>query len=263
MVRYTYGGPRYSSEKSGFAYSARHHAVGISRYSVAGPRHSPAALSPVPLALPFDEPVNKRPKVFGLGLSRTGTKSLTAALHLLGFDVVHYPTDRESFAAMARGDGRFPLLEHHDGLADIVTIPCLAELDALHPGSRFVLTVRAEEDWLRSMQVHWWGKPVVMPGHEDTSAMRVRALLRAAVFGCYEFNQERLARIYDDHVTRVRTYFCDRPDDLLVLDIVGGEGWEKLAPFLGYAPPDVPFPDIPDTPTQVAMDEQNLKSRLR
>ena len=132
---------------------------------------------------------------------------------------------------MARGDGRFPLLEHHDGLTDIVTIPCLAELDALHPGSRFVLTVRAKEDWLRSMQVHWWGKPVVMPGHEDTSAMQVRGLLRAAVFGCYEFNQERLARIYDDHVTRVRMYFRDRPDDLLVLDIVGGEGWEKLRTF--------------------------------
>jgi len=205
-------------------------------------------------------PSRKRPKVFGLGLSRTGTKSLTAALRLLGFNVVHYPTDQESFAVMARGDGRFPLLEHCDGLTDIVTIPYLAELDALHPGSRFVLTVRAKEDWLHSMQVHWWGKPVVMPGYEDTSAMRVRGLLRAAVFGCYEFNQDRLARIYDEHVARVRRYFRDRPDDLLVLDIVGGEGWEKLALFLGYAPPDVPFPG---TPTQAAMDELHPNARLR
>jgi hypothetical protein len=202
--------------------------------------------------------VNKRPKVFGLGLSRTGTKSLTAALHLLGFNVVHYPTDQESFAAMARGDGRFPLLEHHDGLTDIVTIPYLAELDALHPGSRFILTIRAKKDWLQSMQVHWWGKPVVIPGHEDTSAMRVRGLLRAAIFGCYEFNEERLARVYDDHVAHVRTYFRDRLNDLLVLDIVGGEGWQKLAPFLGYEPPDVPFPG---RPTPATMDAPHPRPR--
>lgn len=202
----------------------------------------------------------KRPKVFGLGLSRTGTKSLTVALHLLGFDVVHYPTDQESFAAMARGDGRFPLLEQYDGLTDIVTIPFLAELDALHPGSRFVLTVRAKENWLRSMEDHWRGKSVVIPGHEVTSAMRVRGFLRAAVFGCYEFNRERLARVYEDHLARVRAYFRDRPEDLLVFDIIGGEGWEKLAPFLGYAPPEVPFPYIP---TQVALDEVYPKARLR
>ena len=205
-------------------------------------------------------PSGKRPKVFGLGLSRTGTKSLTVALHFLGLDVAHYPTDRESFAAMARGDGRFPLLEHYDGLTDIVTIPFLAELDALHPGSRFVLTVRAKEDWLRSMEDHWRGKPVVIPGYEDMSAMRVRGFLRAAVFGCYEFNRERLARVYDDHLARVRAYFRGRPGDLLVLDIVGGESWEKLAPFLGYPPPDIPFPY---TPTQVAMDEAYPKARLR
>lgn len=205
-------------------------------------------------------PPRKQPKVFGLGLSRTGTKSLTVALHLLGFDVAHYPTDQESFAAMARGDGRFPLLERYDGLTDIVTIPFLTELDTLHPGSWFVLTVRAKEDWLRSIEDHWRGKPVVIPGHEGTSSMRVRSLLRAAVFGCYEFNRERLARVYDDHLARVRAYFRDRPEDLLVLDIIGGEGWEKLAPFLGYAPPDVPFPCAP---TQVAMDGMYPKAQLQ
>ena len=37
-------------------------------------------------------------------------------------------------------------------------------------------------------------------------------------------------------------HFAGRPDDLLVLDVVGGEGWERLCPFLGLAPPDEPFP---------------------
>ena len=34
---------------------------------------------------------SKRMKVFGIGLSRTGTTSLTAALSMLGINVVHYP----------------------------------------------------------------------------------------------------------------------------------------------------------------------------
>ena len=41
---------------------------------------------------------------------------------------------------------------------------------------------------------------------------------------------------------RVRAYFAGRPDDLLVLDVVGGEGWEKLCPFLGLEPPAEAFP---------------------
>lgn len=205
------------------------------------------------------DPCGKQPKVFGLGLSRTGTKSLTVALHLLGFDVVHYPTDQESLAAMIRGDGRFPLLDQYAGMTDIVTIPFLAELDALHPGARFILTVREKEDWLRSMERHWQGKPVIIPGREVTSAMRVRGFLRAAVYGCYEFNRERMAHIYDDHLTRVRVYFRDRPGDLLELDITRGEDWEKLAPFLGHTPPDIPFPYAPVKST---MQKLYLKSQL-
>lgn len=185
----------------------------------------------------------KQTKIFGLGMSRTGTHSLTLALHRLGFRVMHYPNDRASLAAMARGDGRFPLLEYYDGLTDIVTIPFLTELDALHPGSRFILTVRERQSWLRSMENHWHHKSALRaPRGESTTHMHVRRFLRAAVYGCYEFNRERLARRYDEHVARVRAYFAQRPGDLLVLDICGGEGWPELAPFFGQMPPDGPFP---------------------
>jgi hypothetical protein len=54
----------------------------------------------------------KKFKVFGIGLSRTGTHSLTGALHALGFDTVHYPTDRATLETLARGDVRFPLLAY-------------------------------------------------------------------------------------------------------------------------------------------------------
>ena len=40
----------------------------------------------------------------------------------------------------------------------------------------------------------------------------------------------------------VLSYFRDRSDDILILDIISGDGWEKLCPFLDRDIPDVPFP---------------------
>ena len=40
----------------------------------------------------------------------------------------------------------------------------------------------------------------------------------------------------------VTEYFRDRPKDLLVLDVCGGDGWEPLCAFLGLEPPRHAFP---------------------
>ena len=41
---------------------------------------------------------------------------------------------------------------------------------------------------------------------------------------------------------RIKEYFVDRPDDLLVIQICDGEGWQKLCPFLGEKIPEESFP---------------------
>ena len=47
---------------------------------------------------------------------------------------------------------------------------------------------------------------------------------------------------YDEHNADVRAYFAQRPDDLLVIDVTAGDGWDRLCPFLGVDVPDAPFP---------------------
>lgn len=188
-----------------------------------------------------------RPKVFGLGLPRTGTRSLRAALHLLGWDVAHYPVDRASLDALIRGDGGFPLLEHYDGLADPAAIPCFRALDARHPGAKFVLTVREKGGWLASLERNWAQAAAPGPpgGRDDDArgtARETRRFLREAVYGRHTFDAARLSRVYDAHLAAVRGHFDGRPGDLLVLDIAGGEGWERLAPFLGVPASARPFP---------------------
>ncbi len=43
---------------------------------------------------------------------------------------------------------------------------------------------------------------------------------------------------------KIKNYFKDRPDDLLVMNICDGDGWEVLCPFLDKPIPAVSFPHL-------------------
>jgi hypothetical protein len=185
-------------------------------------------------------------KVFGLGLSRTGTKSLTSALYALGINAVHYPDDETTLRELIEGNYDFALLKKFDGITDITVSAFYPQLDKLFPGSKFILTVRDKNDWLKSMEKHWGNRPA-FSDQEETSFkkqthMKIRRLLRAAVYGCYEFSADRLSYVYDLHYKNTLDYFEDRPEDLLVLDICGGQGWDQLCSFLGSPALNQPFP---------------------
>lgn len=189
-------------------------------------------------------PREARFRVFGVGLSRTGTRSLTAALHVLGIDTIHYPIDDDTFRALASGRLDFGVLDTFDGITDITVAPYYAELSRRYPDARFILTVRDEEAWLRSCARHWEGRDAFAEANSAAGEthMRIRRFLRAAVYGAYDFEPERFRQVYRQHVAAVRRHFANEPGRLLELDIAGGEGWEKLAPFLGRPIPDQPFP---------------------
>lgn len=185
-------------------------------------------------------------KVFALGMPGTGTLSLLTALHDLDVHLTHHPFAHGDVSAMRRGDGRFPSLDHYDGLAGILPLAFMAELDQLYPDARFILTVCDKSSWIRSAERHWRAAPPAeIPREEQTAYWERRRILTEMICGptCpAEFDPGYLSRIYDMQVARVRAYFASRPDDLLILDIRAGEGWKKLAPFLGRIPPLTPFP---------------------
>lgn len=171
-------------------------------------------------------------KVFGIGLSRTGTKSLTISLNQLGFNIVHYPNDTKTLQELMAGNYNLSILQDCDGITDITTVSYYPQLDRLFPNSKFILTVREKESWLKGIEAHWHNKPVFDTNPENEDKMRLRRFLRLAVYGTYTFNADRLAYVYDLHHKNVMDYFKDRPESLLVLNICGGEGWEVLCPFL-------------------------------
>lgn len=183
-------------------------------------------------------------KVFGIGLARTGSHSLTEALHTLGIDTIHYPNDLATLETLLRGDVHFPLLEHYDGITDITCAPYYEDLDQRWPGSKFVLTIREEDSWLHSCRKHQAGlSNFEYDGSKEHEViMEIQRFLKAAVYGCHEFNEERFRRVYQRHVQNVTSYFAGRENDLLVLNIVAGDGYERLAHFLGVPVPEQPFP---------------------
>jgi hypothetical protein len=170
-------------------------------------------------------------KIFGTGMQRTGTTSLAKALQHLGIATRDHPKDLFH-------DIDHPLIHEFDAFTDN-PIPLLyRELDARHPGSKFIHTVRDEERWLASVE---WLHTV---GAEKFHWERVPEIeeMHRALYGTTTFDGLVFLETYRRHDREVRAYFAERPDDLLVLDVTAGEGFEKICPFLGLDPPKDPFP---------------------
>jgi hypothetical protein len=189
------------------------------------------------------------PKIFGIGLSRTGTTSLTHALTILGHRAVHFPTDPVTqseyfrFFAEPTKSLRLSLLDWFDAVTDNPVSCVYRQLDRAYPGSKFVLTVRGKESWLRSCEL-WWDR-FVTPAMEHDNARSIRSFMQLAgtvTYGTPNFDARLFSQAYDAHLEAVAQYFCGRDRDLLILNICAGEGWQQLAPFIGAPVPDIPFP---------------------
>ncbi len=184
-------------------------------------------------------------KIFGIGLSRTATRTLAAALNLLGIRTKWFPADPTTYSELISGQFSLTILRHYDALTDTPVVPYYPQFDAIYPGSKFILTVREKESWLRSAEKHW--TQFDFRGAEPPQApfwRKFGEFIDCCVYGCHAFQRERFSYVYDTHIENVRRYFQDRPGDLLVMNICAGEGWEVLCPFLGREPPDILFPKV-------------------
>lgn len=162
-------------------------------------------------------------KIFVVGLTGTAKHSVNAALKLMGYSYKHYPEP----ARVIEDAERF------DVLSDTPVIQFIEILDRLYPTAKFILTTREPGAWLISCKHHWKAR----------HRMSKRQIWnRRSVYGMRTFNKALFAGIYKRHVARVRAYFKDRPSKLLVLNVCGGQGYEKLCPFLGVPMVKGPFP---------------------
>lgn len=155
-----------------------------------------------------------RGRIFGIGLPKTGGTSLVDALKVLGYSAIGYPR---------RGKEEW----RYQAATDTPVTIAFRELDRQYPGSKFILTTRDLDGWLKSCSRHF-GEP-----YDNT--------MREKLFGTYQFDEPKFRATYERHHREVFNYFAGRSQDLLVYRL-GDEQWEPLCVFLGCPIPDVPFP---------------------
>lgn len=162
-------------------------------------------------------------KIFGIGLSRTGTTSLTCALRALGYKAIHYPPVPRLQKILSR----------YHAATDTPVAVRFAELDRDYPGSKFILTVRDVDGWLASTR-KMWARNRKKKGWELD--------LRYALYGTAEWDRDKFSDAYLRHYHNVTEYFKGRPDDLLILDIFKGQGYGEICKFLNVPDPGLKFP---------------------
>jgi len=183
----------------------------------------------------------ERERIFGIGLSKTGTTSLNYALLKLDYLSVHYPIKLIQYNGTV---GKFDYLgaRYYEALTDIAVIPFYKELDRYFPNSKFILTIREDkDDWLESV-IREFGK--------KKAKTTMNKWMRRAVYGTDGSDREKLSEAYDKHLKDVTAFFSDdKEHKLLVLNICGGDGWDKLCDFLKRPCPNTPFPHANQTAT--------------
>jgi hypothetical protein len=190
----------------------------------------------------FHEDLNRKKvlnndlRVFGIGLSRTGTTSLTKALTMLGIRAQHYPNDKTTQEELKRGQYNLSVLKDIQALTDIPVSPFYPQFDALFPQSKFILTTRPTDEWLGSVDNHF--RLYVAQRRDDFDDF-----VFACVYGSLHFSAERFAYVKELHERDCRAYFAGRPEKLLVLDLVRcDDPWGELCRFLDCPLPEEPFP---------------------
>lgn len=161
-------------------------------------------------------------KVFGIGLGKTGTVSLKAGLERLGLKISLYPS----------GNTFFKDIDESDGAVDL-SISCrFEELDKKYPNSLFICPIRDLETWLKSCSVQY----------RDEQRWNVLGTKYRNLMFCTDiYNREKFINAYFRHEERIENYFKNR-SDLLIINIIEGEGYEKICPFLGLPTINEKFP---------------------
>ncbi len=165
-------------------------------------------------------------KIFGIGMGRTGCSSLREALQELGYIVLQVnktPLIPELIE----------IIKEYDGALDSPIAYQYKELDKLFPNSKFILTTRTLESWLKSIEYFLTITGVLPRPAKNQIVMK-------SLWGDVKFNKETFTNGWKKHHKEVKEYFKYR--ELLVMNLPKGDGWKKLCYFLGKEIPNKPFP---------------------
>jgi len=167
-------------------------------------------------------------KVFCIGFQKTGTTTIGEALKVLGYRVTGPDNVRDKDIAEKVERITAALSHRFDAFQDNPWPLVYRQMDALHPGSKFILTVRDPQKWYESYRNHFEGVPSTP--------------MQEMLYGPPVDDPEHYKGCVLRHNQEVVDYFQDRPGDLLVIDLTHDHRWEPICAFLELPVPEAPFP---------------------
>jgi Sulfotransferase domain len=181
-------------------------------------------------------------KVFGIGLSRTGTQSLTIALRRLGFLSSHFENEFS-----------MQLLDADDAIIfDAMTdAPVCTQFELLYDrfeNAKFIWTKLRHDRWLDAFKRHClrtFGTTNFSVIREIPRRFQHRPdMLDLEKIDCtLYFRHDNAEQAYEAYRNRVEGFFTNKPKDkLLILEAGDGREWSKLCDFLSCDVPDEPYP---------------------
>ena len=188
-------------------------------------------------------------KIIGIGLPKTGTKTLGECCRIWGLN--HQSWDFRRFKLLQESQESYCFrfqwkkrkinkimrhVEKFDSFDDCPWYLLYREIDERFPGSKFILTKRKSADaWFESY-CKWADKLVPIPAIKT----------REHVFGYKhpKVHKEAYLRVYHAHNEADQEYFKDKPGQMMEICWEDGGGWQELSTFLEFEIPAMPFPHI-------------------
>ena len=228
-------------------------------------------------------------QVLSLGMPRTGTVSMQAALEQLGceltyhgytalYNVDHLPAWTAAFEAKYHNNGKPFTRQDWDGLLGnygaVTDSPCICFAEDLinaYPDAKVVLVEREVETWYQSFEALI--TEYYLPIHQTLQYLDPQLIGPTSRMFSYVFKdtkgffragnkkelQQNARMIYKEHYELVRRV-CPK-ERLLEFDLK--EGWGPLCAFLGKEAPDVAFPRLNERGALAERSKEFQKQSLR
>ncbi len=167
------------------------------------------------------------PKIICVGHQKTGTSSVDVALRKLGFRVGNASAlilRTQNWTSETLDEDivqkTLEVLETVDAIQDSPCAYVYPALDIAYPGSKFILTIRDTDSWLKSYRNFF----------KDRNNG-----LRKWMYGVDRHTgfEDHYRQVFEQKNAEIKDYFKHRPDDFMVIDLAAGDGWLKLVNFLG------------------------------
>lgn len=187
----------------------------------------------------------KKEKIICIGLQRTGTTSIGAALRYLGYNHLSYNKNHNNLRIQNDVPALMKIVAKYESFDDNPWCHLYKEIYEEYPDSKFILTKRkSAEIWYNSIcNLH----DILGP--------------RKGVIPPYN-RKDELVKEYTSHNNEVISFFNNK-NNLIVMSFENGDGWKELCAFLGKPLPDIPFPHAHKTPSKLISLPKSLKFIIR